>query len=280
MQNSRQHRLFHKFPLDGSVSLSTGDAPIPYHVYDGNGLLISATGDFAMVAQKISSEDVHLVRTASGKAVIGIFVCDFVDASLEPHTELQVSTLVSRTKGEVVSDHPFALAAAMVTRPDWGTMCLHIWNDTEVVVAYNREYLGLNPLQGSGTIRRTPGRKSFEFSSPKGAAILSGDVSEKTRPRLRDLLGLMGLTGTRPLMRYVRKPFAEAAVLNMKNDVFPENRRAPTFTAADTNVLQIFEPTKDQLSVHSTDLAPYDIVPRSLQHISPFRFVYLKPDVP
>lgn len=273
-----QHKLFDDFPLNGTVSLSTGEAPTPYHVYDGHGLLVCGLADLGMVDKALEDQDVQAVRTESGKAVMGIFVCDFQQASLGPHVELQISALVSRTKGEIVSDHAFALPAAMVARPEWGTVCLHIWNDTETVVAYNRDYLGLNPQLVAGKIDRTGGRKVFSFSVPDGRTLLKGEVNEKSRSSLTALFGLSRLTGLGPLIRLARQPYVNAHVINLKGRVFPENRRAPTYTAADVNVLQQFDPRQDEFTIIDPDLQQYAFAPQCYQHISLFRFVYLKPE--
>jgi hypothetical protein len=277
------HRLFEDFPLSGVVPLSTGHAPTPYHVYDGNGLLICGAADLAAVEHRLKGQDVYPVKTASGRAIMGIFACDFQKASLGPHTELQVSALVSRKTGEVVRDHAFALPAAMVTRPDWGTICMHIWNDTDTVVTYNRDYLGLNPQLGAGKIDRPRGQKSFRFLAPEDGAnssevILAGQVSEKSRPSFGALFALGRMTGFGSLLRITRQPYVTAFVINMKNSVFPENRRATTYAAPDVNVLQIFDPDHDELTITAAALRSYDFTPLCLQHISPFRFVYVKPE--
>jgi len=277
MTNAR-HKLFNDFPLNGTVSLSVGEVPTPYHVYDGHGLLACGTADLGAVEKALQGQEVYPVRTKAGKAVMGIFVCDFQQASLGPHVELQISALVSRTKGETVSDHPFALPAAMVVRPEWGTVCLHIWNDTETVVAYNRDYLGLNPELAAGQIDRVAGRKIFSFSSPDGHVLLKGEVNEKSRPSLTALFSLSRLTGLGPLMRIARQPYVSAHVVNLKSDVFPENRRAPTYTAADVNVLQRFDPHRDEFTIADAALQRYGFTPHCYQHISPFRFVYLRPE--
>lgn len=273
-----QHKLFNAFPLDGTVSLPSGEVPTPYHVYDGHGLLICGTADLGVIERRLKDENVFPIRTVSGKAVMGLFVCDFQEASLGPHVELQVSALVSRSKGETVADHAFALPAAMVSRPEWGTICLHIWNDTETVVSYNRDHLGLNPELAVGQIDQVAGRKSFTFAAPDGSPLVSGEVAEKKRPSIGALFALGRLTGLGPLMRISRQPHVGAHVINMKGTVFPENRRAPTYTAADLNVLQRYDPHRDELSVSADLLQSYGFRPHCFQHISPFRFVYLRPD--
>ena len=272
-----KHRLFRDFPIDGSVRLSAGEVPTPYVVYDGHGLLVAGTADLAAVERHAGEQDVFPVATASGRALMGIIICDFPDASHGSHHELQVFVLVSQTKRQMVRDHAFGLPAWMARRKDWGTLCLHLWNDSHQVVAYNREYLGLNAQLCESRIGRSNRGKTFEFRDPSGKRILSGDVTEEDHQSLRSALELSRLMGLRALLSHAFRPYHEGAVINLKGAVFTDNRRAPTYTAPDTVVLQHFDPERDVFRIHDVALAKYRFNPQSLEHLIPFRFAYLRP---
>lgn len=273
-----QHKLFQDFPIDGSTNLSVGQSPTPYHVYQGHGTLITGTADLNAVKSKTEDESVYPVRTKSGHAAMGIFVCDFENASHGSHLELQVCVLVSEDPGCRISDDPFAMLAAMVAHPEWGTLCLHLWNDTSNVVAYNSEYLGLNASLATGQISREDGRKTFEFTDKNTGTILNGDVSERRRSSFKSLIQFTRAAGIFPTMRANARPYFENNVINLKGSVFQDNRRARTFTAPDQMVLQHFDMAKDVLNLQGGGLSIYDFQPLCLEHLAPFRFVYLHPD--
>ena len=275
---AHQHKLFRDFPITGSTELSTGSAPTPYLVYDGHGLLITGIADLNAVQQRTKDEDVYPVATENGHAAMGIFVCDFQEASHGPHLELQVCALVSETPNQIMSDDPFAMVAAMIAHPDWGTLCLHLWNDTANVVAYNTEYLGLNASVAHGQIARGGGRKIFEFEDEDTGPILRGSVREHSWSRVGALIQFTRCAGLLPTIRANARPYFQSAVINKTGSVFQDNRRAQTFTAPDKTVLQYFSATDDDLQIESTDLKAYGFQPLCLEHFTPFRFAYLHPD--
>ncbi len=43
MINPKDHALFKRYPLHGTAQLSTGEVPMPYHIYRGYGLFIGGT---------------------------------------------------------------------------------------------------------------------------------------------------------------------------------------------------------------------------------------------
>ena len=274
---AHQHKLFQDFPLNGNTDLSTGTAPTPYLVYDGHGLLITGIADADAVSNATNNESVYPVLTTGGYAAMGIFVCDFQDASHGPHLELQVCALVSETPGQKISDHPFSMVASMIAHPDWGTLCLHLWNDTANVVAYNSEYLGLNAALARGQITRGGGRKIFEFADDAGA-VLRGNVREQKRSSLGALVQFVRQAGLLQTIRANAGPYIESAVINLKGDVFADNRRARAFTAPDQTVLQYVDGAQDELKIDSPDLEAYAFQPLCLEHFTPFRFAYLHPD--
>ena len=140
---NKSHPLFKAYPLDGERQTSVGPVPTPYHVYDGQGVLIGGTADSARVSELLRAERVHPIKMRDGRALMGVWVVDFTDASLGPHKELQFSILVSHEPVAPVEDHPFALLKALFVNPAARMFCYRLWNDSPTAVAYNRELLGL-----------------------------------------------------------------------------------------------------------------------------------------
>ena len=277
MTDGRDHPLFRAFPLDGMIKTSTGSLPKPYQVYDGHALLIAGTADAAEIADRTKNEDVHPGFTSSGRVLMGLFVCDFREASLGPHLELQLSVLVRDRPGPVLSDAAAAYMAALGADKEVGSLCLNLFNDDKAVLAYNTEYLGLDAKPCAGEIRLNKNRLMFDFQDKTGAPLVSGDVRLARAPGIRIMLELVRCMGLGAFWRAVRQSWASADVINRKGPVVATNRRAPTRTKADRMILQDID-ANDHIALAHPELAAYDFAPLCLQHLSPFRFVYLHPD--
>ncbi|GJM40670.1 MAG: hypothetical protein DHS20C20_09520 [Ardenticatenaceae bacterium] len=165
--NNKNHPLFTEFPLSGTATISVGDVPTPYHVYDGSGVLIGGTANLANVKQLLKNESVFPIETEGGKALLGIWVVDFTDASLGPHNELQFSILVAHQPLPPVPDHPLALVKALFANDKARMFCYRLWNAGETAVAYNRELLGLNAQPTKSSIEETKSLIQKEYGSLK-----------------------------------------------------------------------------------------------------------------
>jgi hypothetical protein len=272
----RNHPLFRRFAIDGTVALSVGPLPTPYFVFDGHGVLIMGQAEPQAVACDFADQDVFPIATQSGKAAMALFVCSFTDASLGPHLELQAVALCAPTPDQRISDDPTAIAAALISHPEWGLLSLHLWNDSSNVVAYNSEYLGLGAELASGDVALGKDFR-FVFQDAKGAPLISGQLARKGFSDLRCVFSLMRSLGLHTVLRMARQPFALAHLVNRKSAVLARNGRAQTITSADQMVVTRFAAKRDHL-VLSGPLATYGFTPLCYEHISPFRFVYLHPD--
>ena len=102
---------FNRYPITGQRQISTGSVPVPYHVYDGNVLFIGGTADLAKTLTLLQNETVKPLQTSEGRALMGIWVCDFANASLGPHHELQFSIFVQPSGRDIhaVTSHPLSI---------------------------------------------------------------------------------------------------------------------------------------------------------------------------
>ncbi len=275
--NTATHPIFLDAPLSREITLSTGTAPIPYHVYDGHGMIVLGSCSAAALADRFAGQDVHPVLSASGEAIVVLFFCDFAKASHGPHLELHMTVLAAPKQGETLSDDPAAWLAAVATRQDWGMLSLHLWNDTPQVVAYNSEYLGLQAAQCQGQIAVAKDQVEFDFSDGEGASLASGRLRRMPRSDARLMWRVMRGLGWRGIWAALRRRPASAHLINRKSAVLNRNGRAQTLTAPDKMVVTPFNPTLDRLAFGGV-LARYGIAAKVTQHIWPFRFVYRHPD--
>jgi hypothetical protein len=262
--------LFERYPLDGRASLSLGSVPTPYHVYDGHGVFIGGTADLAAVRALLAPEQVHAVATADGRALMGLWVFDFTDASLGAHHELQCSIFVSRTPLAPLPAHRLALLESMLTRPEVLMLCHGLWNNTPKVVAYNRELLGLNARLSQSRI--DVDRRAFDFAvrdEATGTPIVEGRLHRPQRASLR--------VGVRPLLALAKQPWLRVPVLNPVGETLTRNAAADTFTKTDSSALRYVDASRDNVTIGEERYRGLGFEPRFFQSMDGFRFVYLFP---
>lgn len=276
--NDKSHPIFETYPLDGEREISVGRVPVPYHTYDGKGLLIGGAADAALVGKLLQKEDVYPIQTSEGWALMAVWVVAFTEASLGRHVELQFSILVAHRPTAPVEDHPFALLKALFVNPEARMFCYRLWNDSPKVVAYNRELLGLPAAPAVGTVRQAGGRRLFHFQDTVGELLFEGEVRSVTRTPLQAGWSLFRLLGLRQTMRAFSQPYLQAKVVNPVTEALPYNADAQSFLAADAPVVRFFEPASERVSFGREYAGSFDFRPQFVEYFAPFRFVYLPPE--
>jgi len=274
----RAHPLFRQFPLQGEVSLSTGLAPTPYHVYDGHGVFIGGMADLEAARALLAPEQVVPVQNRHGRALMGIWVFDFTDASHGAHHELQFSLYVSREPLSPVEPHPMSIIELMLGRPDVHMLCHGLWNSTPRVVAYNREVLGLDARRSHSHI--LAGEQRMEFAIDDAAThrpVLRGRIHDPRQPSLRANLALMNRLGALRLMRAARQPWLKATIVNPIGAVLGRNAVAESHTKVGRSSLRYFDPNRDRLEFGDARYRMLRFQPQFVQYMEGFKFVYLNP---
>lgn len=280
MTDKRNHALFRQFPIEKEMTISTGTVPVPYHVYDGHGMLICGTVNGQAAASLLAGEDVLLTTTRGRRGLMAVWVCDFSEASLGPHHELQFSLCVSFKPTDPASDEPLGLLHALVTNGDVGMFCHGLWNDSETAVSYNRELLGLPAQLSDGTITRQNGKKVFELHNNQGELLVSGTITEQKRPSWAVTRAIFKQFGLWQSLKMAAAPYLNAAVINPKGTTFGQNRRAFAAIAANAPVVQFWDTAVDHIRITAEPYHSLDFEPLFVEHFSPFRFVYLLPQPP
>lgn len=276
--NTKSHRLFNQYPLTDEAKISIGRVPVPYHTYDGHGLFIGGTANLAYVTEQLQDQDVYPIPTEDGKAVMGIWVVDFTDASLGAHTELQLSILVSHHPAAPIENHSLTLLKALFTNADARMFCYRLWNNTDVVVAYNTELLGLNAQLSRSSIERENGVKTFKFTDIDHHLTLEGQVHEEQRTSSQVGWQLLRLVGLRHMFQLFSQPYLGAKVVNPISDSVPYNGDAQSYVAADSPVVQWWNNKTDSITFGQEQMANLNFQPQFIEHFEPFRFVYLQPE--
>lgn len=279
MASPKNHRLFKQYPLEETVSLSIGVVPVPYHIYDGYGIFIGGTADFDSVRTLLRPEQVEPIQNEEGRALMGIWLCNFRQASLGPHHELQFSVFIQRDAVPPVSVHPLGLLVAMLKRQDMQMLCHGLYNSTAEVVAYNRELLSLNAHLTNSRIERHDHHIEFSCLDAKTQKpLLEGIFKDIDRPSLRASFDFVGQLGLMETFKTGRLPWIRMEIVNPIGVVLTQNRVAKAYTKNDVNVIQYFNSERHSLHFGDTPYAQLDFKPQVIQYMDGFKFVYLNPE--
>ena len=290
MSARNTHRLFKKYPLDGQVTINGQQATTPYHIYDGQMVLIGGTAKAEVARELLKNERLTPILDTNGDALMAMWICDFTEANLGAHHELQISIFASVKPQAPVQAHPFAIFRLLVMNSDAMMVCHGLWNSTPLVVAYNREHLGLDAGLSISDIQTADHWRWFDVKdATTGEPLITGDLIEPMNglkkwdyegmpPKgkaLRDMMRHMGFGG---MMRAMRSPFVHVPVVNTISPVSNDNRVAHTYTKNDSQIVRYFVPTHDKLTIHHPRYAPLAFQPAFVQHNHEIRFVYLRPE--
>jgi len=283
------HRLFKTYPLDGQVTINGQTVSTPYHIYDGEMVLIGGTAKADVARELLKNERLTPILDTNGDALMAVWVCDFTQANLGAHHELQFSIFASVKPQAPVQAHPFAIFRALVMNPEMMMICHGLWNSTQLVVDYNRDHLGLDAHLSISDIQAHDHWRSFDVKdATTGEALITGDLIEPMiglkkwdyeglQPKgkaLRDMMGHLGFGG---MVRAMRSPFVHVPVVNTISSLSDTNRVAHTYTKTDNQIVRYFAPTHDKLVIQHLRYAPLNFAPAIVQHNRGIRFVYLRP---
>lgn len=271
------HPIFQQHPLSGTAQISTGTVPTPYHIYTGYGAFIGGTADLAAVKQLLAPEQVQPFHTSGRRALMGVWICDFTEASLGPHHELQFSIFVTRQPVTPATEHPLNLLTVMLTRPEVQMLCHGLWNNTETVVAYNRELLSLNARLTKSRIEKSARQMTVNFAATDGAPIFSGQLNQPDRAGFWATLALGQQIGFGRAQKINQQPWVSMNVVNPVGVKLAHNGTAPAFTKNDTNGVRYFNAKNDSIQFAAEPYVALGFTPLFIQFMTGFKFVYLHP---
>jgi hypothetical protein len=275
----QQHPLFAQYPLDHEFQLDGETVTSPYHIYDGQILLIGGRANAKAAKALLQNESLLPILDHEGNALVALWVCDFTEANLGPHHELQVSIFAAFEPQANIQPHPFAILRLLTVNPQAMMLCHGLWNNTERVVRYNQAHLGLNArLCTSNFDHSIPQQWAFQFAdTEEDQALLSGKIQipPKQSPALLwEMSQHLGLSG---MVKFIRTPFVQVPVVNPRSAYATENQIARTYTKSDTQTLFSFD--EDQsLTLHAPQYAALQFKPDFVQYNTGVRFVYTRPE--
>lgn len=279
MSSRAQHALFQSYPLQ-DCTISVGQVPTPYHIYDGRIAFIGGTADLAAVQLLLRDQKLIPLQTQDGHALMAVWICDFTEASLGPHQEVQISIFASETPVPPAAAHPFTILNLISFEPRVRMLCHGLWNDTQTVVAYNRERLGLDARLTNGTFQPAAdsSRSTFRFvDAERGTPIIEGQFATPRSQPLRPMWTLMRGIGWSNTMHMARMPHVALKVVNTISPLMAFHSAAQTYTKNDTQIIRLFDPLVDRLTFGDSRYQSLGFAPQFVSYSTGCRMVYLDP---
>jgi hypothetical protein len=275
------HPIFEAYPQKGTRTSWYGKVGMPYRVYNGFGALIGGTCDPTAARRLLRNERLQPVLTRDRRALMAVWIANFTESSVGPHTELQFSFFVSDRTVSDVMFHPFALLHAMQHRPEIWMMPHGLWNNNDPAVGFNQEMLALPASIAASAIHRTPGRLNFTFSTHDSAGntvpVCSGFVREPRHTPLGTVIELGKLFGFSELMAQRRRPYLTLPMVNPIGDVLGDHVATIAAFNNDRMAVREWKPGLDELTIGHPLYAGLDFHGDFVETFDGTRFVYVTP---
>lgn len=277
-----QHKLFDQYPIDGEVQIGDETLTTPYQIYDGSILFIGGRADASVAAELLKNESVSPILDQAGNALAAIWVCNFTDANLGAHHELQFSIFASFSPVAPVAAHPLAIYRLLSVEPRAMMVCHGLWNSTERVVRYNREHLMLDAHLCESQISVDTGSGAWRFNyvdAESSAPLLTGDLHLATKQPSSLLWEMTRQVGLGGILKTMREPNIHVPVVNTRSGVAKENLIAHTYTNNDKQIIQKWE-SPGTLTIEHPRYRALSFAPDFVQQGFGVHFVYQRPVAP
>jgi hypothetical protein len=271
--------LFRLFPPGGSRSTSLGKQTVPYHVYDGEALLIGGWVEAGTARDLLAGQSVELVLDRQGRALACLWVCEFTQSNLGEHRQLQLSLAVTREAVAPVRNGPFELVRLILLEPGLRLFSAAFWNDTPVAAAYNRELLGLDAQLCRGHFSRgeESGFVSCRIENMDEQLVFQADIAPPSSQSFWDGLVVERGLGRLGMRKLTASPWLAAQVMAPGGKRFLEPCEAQVYLQARSAVLSRFSTDDARLDFGPAFPVGLDFRPAFLEHFLGCEFVYLLP---
>lgn len=271
-----KQRLFQLFPLDGSVLIGGEELTTPYHIYGGTMLALGGTVDGASAARLLAAERLEPVLDTDGRALAAIWICDFTEANLDAHHELQISLFATRRKVQPLKANAFAFHRALTVIPDLMMVCHGLWNNTQRVVRYNSEHLLLNARLTKSQLDFSGQNWTFAFRDAAGGMIAEGTVPAPRRQSALATWKIALQMGFWALLESARAPFIKVPVVNTRRQSDTFNHVCTTYTACEKPLIRGAS-NRDVISITDPAYAELDFRISFVQVLKDIGFIFMRP---
>lgn len=276
----QQHKLFTQYPIDGEVQVGNETLTTPYHIYNGSILFIGGTANAEAATELLSKEKLTPILDTNGNALAALWICDFTEANLDAHHELQVSIFASFTPQPPVPAHPLAIYRLLTLNPETMMVCHGLWNSTARVVRYNQEHLGLDARVSNShfDLNKAAGKWHFQVADAETQqGLVTGDIALPKKQPASLMWEMSRQLGFGGLLKTMREPFIHVPVVNTISAHATKNKVAHTYTKSDRQMIFKFDETS-KLAIQAPKYQPLQFQPDFVQYNEGVHFVYLRPE--
>ncbi|MGQ5719923.1 hypothetical protein [Pseudochrobactrum asaccharolyticum] len=273
---SRKQKLFQRFPIDGSLNIAGALVTTPYHIYDGSMLSLGGTVDGEVATRLLEAEHLSPVLDTNGRALAAIWICNFAEANLGAHHELQVSLFATQLKVQRLKADAFSYFRALTKVPDLMMVCHGLWNDTQRVVQYNSEHLRLNAKLTQSKMDFSGENWNFKFCDTFGNIIAEGSIPLLRHQLTKDTWQIAQRMGIRGTLNLLRTPFFEMPVVNTRQNSDTCNHVCVTYTACDKPLIRKTT-DEDMIIIREPIYQNLDFRTAFVQQLKNIGFIFLRP---
>jgi hypothetical protein len=268
--------IFGDHPLDGKITIAGETLSTPYHVMDGAMLLIGGTAEANVASELLLPVDLVPVIDSQGRALAAIWICDFTKANLGPHHELQISLFAAPRPVAPVPASPYAVLRTLVTASPARMVCHGLWNSTERVARYNREYLCLDANISHSEITTGKTRINFQFPSEDGHLIADGEFRIGQRQSVRTFWQIMRHVGFSNMLAAMSKPYLTVPVIGTGGPSSDPVVICQTHSFSEKQSIRHFG-ADDRLTIRHPVYRRLGLQPEFVQHLQRIGFVFGRP---
>jgi hypothetical protein len=279
----KEHPIFVSYPNTGTRTNWYGKVTTPYRVYDGVGAMIGGSCDVTAARHMLRGDaPLEPAVTVDRRALMVIWVASYHDASVGPHTELKIGLVSSRQIRSDVAFHPLMVLKVMAERPDLPTMLHAWWSDSERLVGYSRDMLGVGALLASSAVTVTGGGPlKFAFTErddERGVPVAHGSLKRDRRTPGNISRDLDALFGGRDRARViVDAPYSACRVLNRRSTIATGAFETELAFGHEYQVLRYWDPEEDVLTISHPYYSQIDFRPDFVQQFMGARVVHATP---
>lgn len=273
---THKQQLFQRFQIDGSVVVAGEESTTPYHIYNGTILSLGGTVDGKVAARFLAAENLEPVLDTDGRALAAIWICDFTEANLDAHHELQISLFATRHKEQPLRADAFSFYRALKLIPDLMMVCHGLWNNTQRVVRYNSEHLLLNARLTKSEVGFSGDNWTFRFRDAAGGLIAEGSVQATGRQPASVGWKIARQMGLRGFLKLLKAPFFKLPVVNTRRQGEDCNHVCTTYTVCEKPLIRAAT-NKDFIAISEANYAELDFRITFVQVLKDIGFIFMRP---
>lgn len=262
---------FFKSHQQKETLINNAERKTPYLVFNGNLLLLMGTCEYGYVKSAIANMNAYPVIDDKNRALMAIWIGDFKEANLEPHTELQISFFFTTDKQLIVPENDFSVLISLMNEKNIFMFCHKLWNNTERVVEYNSNFLSLNCQKADSEVNYHGRTMRFIFRDLAKNELVAGSLTPKKFQSRMSTFSWLRRIKWNNVMEFSKNPIVKTKVVPL---IFSDKFLASqTYTYCKSPLVQK-KNKKDSFEICDPDLQKMDFTLKSFEYLEGLNFAY------